>query len=215
MTEIEIPSLRDRLNGTLTGAQVLTVAGGLWAIYGSLSLQGGGEPWLAIGLILTALCLLSAGFYLRTKVKQLPAIVASPALQKREAQAGRTFIIVNVIQGVAMFVAANVLINLKMAEYVSPVVALIVGLHFIPLAFSMRVPRHLVLAGLMCLLAIGTMLAVPMYAAGRDSTTQSVFLWGVVVGLGSCLILWSGAIVRLSSVRKAILAEVEIQSSVA
>ncbi len=142
MTEIELPSLRDRLSSTLTGAQVLTVAGGLWAIYGSLSLQGGGEPWLAIGLILMAFCLLSAGFYLRTKVKQLPAVVASPALQKREVQAGRMFIIVNVIQGIAMFAAANVLINLKMAEYVAPVIALIVGLHFIPLAFSMRVPRH-------------------------------------------------------------------------
>ncbi len=210
MIEIELPSLRDRLSSTLTGAQVLTVAGGLWAIYGSLSLQGGGEPWLAIGLILVALCLLSDGFYLRTKVKQLPAVVASPALQKRESQAGRTFIIVNVIQGIAMFVAANVLINLKMAEYVAPVIALIVGLHFIPLAFSMRVPRHLVLAGLMCLLALVTMLAVPMYAAGRNSEAQSVFLWGIVVGLGSCVILWSGAILRLWSVRKAILAEIEV-----
>lgn len=215
MIEIEEPSLRNRLNSTLTGAQVLTVAGGLWAIYGALSLQGGGEPWLAIGLILTALCLLSAGFYLRTKVRQLPTVVASPALQKRESQAGRMFIIVNVIQGVAMFVAANVLINLKRAEYVAPVIALIVGLHFIPLAFSVRVPRHLVLAGLMCLLALGTMLAVPMYTAGRDSTTQSVFLWGIVVGLGSCLILWSGAILRLWSVRKAVLAEVENRLSVA
>jgi hypothetical protein len=215
MTEIEASSLRDRLNGTLTGAQILTVAGSLWAIYGAWSLRGDGEPWLAIGLILIALCLLSAGFYLRTKVKQLPTVVASPALQKRNAWADRMFIIVNVIQGVAMFVAANVLINLKMAEYVAPVIALIVGLHFIPLAFSMRVPRHLVLAGLMCLLAIGTMLAVPMYAAGRDSTAQPKFLWGVVVGLGSCLILWGGAIARLWSVRKAILAEVDIQSPVA
>lgn len=215
MTEIELPSLRDRLSSTLTGAQVLTVAGGLWAIYGSLALQGIGKPWLAIGLILTVLCLLSAGFYFRTKVKQLPAIVASPALQKREAQAGRIFIIVNVIQGVAMFVAANVLINFKRAEYVAPVIALIVGLHFIPLAFSMRVPRHLILAGLMCLLAIVTMLAVPMYAAGKVSTAQPQFLWGIVVGLGSCVILWSGAILRFWSVRKALLAEEEIQSSVA
>ena len=215
MTEIELPSLRDRLSSTLTGAQVLTVAGSLWAIYGSLSLQGGGEPWLAIGLILTALCLLSAGFYLRTKVKQLPAVVASPALQKRESQAGRIFIIVNVIQGIAMFAAANVLINLKLAEYVAPVIALIVGLHFIPLAFSMRVPRHLILAGLMCLLALVTMLAVPMYAAGRNPEAQSVFLWGIVIGLGSCVILWSGAILRLWSVRKAILAEIEVRPSIA
>ncbi|MDQ6787377.1 MAG: hypothetical protein M3033_11280 [Acidobacteriota bacterium] len=215
MTEIEVPSLRNRLNSTLTGALILTIAGSLWAIYGAWSLRGDGEPWLAIGLILIALCLFSVGFYLRTKVKQLPTVVASPALQKRNAWADRMFIIVNVIQGIAMFVAANVLINLKMAEYVAPVIALIVGLHFIPLAFSMRVPRHLVLAGLMCLLALVTMLAVPMYAAGRDSTAQSVFLWGIVVGLGSCVILWSGAILRLWSVRKAILAEIEVRPSVA
>ncbi len=140
MTEIEASSLRDRLNSPLIGAQIFTIAGSLWAIYGSLSLQGDGEPWLAISLILIALCLFSASFYLRTKVRQLPTVVASPALQKRNAQVGRMFIIVNVIQGVAMFVAANVCINLKMAEYVSPIIALIVGLHFIPLTFSMRVP---------------------------------------------------------------------------
>ncbi len=69
-----------------------------------------------------------------------------------------------------MFVAANVCINLKIAEYVSPIIALIVGLHFIPLAFFMRIPSHLVIGGLMCLLATQRF--------ARDAATSKLIVQG-------------------------------------
>ncbi|WP_448662405.1 DUF7010 family protein [Sphingomonas sp. CJ20] len=47
---------------------------------------------------------------------------------------GRLVAIWSSAEGVAIFVAANVLINLHMAERLLPTMAIIVGLHFLPLA---------------------------------------------------------------------------------
>lgn len=47
---------------------------------------------------------------------------------------GRLVAIWSSVEGVAIFVAANILVNLHMAERLLPTMAIIVGLHFLPLA---------------------------------------------------------------------------------
>ena len=102
------------------------------------------------------------------------------------------FGIVNAVQGVAIFLAVQVCNNLHFPEYFLPVVALIVGLHFVALAPVLRTSFHLALGTVMCLLAVVTMVVVPKP------------LWAVVFGLGNGLILWGSAALRLRRVQGAL-----------
>jgi hypothetical protein len=65
--------------------------------------------------------------------------------------------------------------------------ALIVGVHFFPLAALFQVKTHYLVGALLCLLAIITLLVVPesIKLGGQQITAQ----W-VVLGFGAALILW-------------------------
>jgi hypothetical protein len=202
--ETKVLPNQTNLAQALNGAIIFTGIGSIWAIYGVVTLQSQDEPWLTIALGFLALCLFSAIYFLHRKIQGMPGSISSLADQNRIAWAGRMFVNVNIVQGVLIFVAVQICNNLGYPEYLSLVITVIVGLHFIVLAPIMRTRLHWVLGLLMCLLALVTVLIVPKYAPAMSTIAQPVFVWGVVLGLGNALLLWSSSVLRMRLVQKSL-----------
>ncbi|NER45018.1 hypothetical protein G3M54_36010 [Bacillus megaterium NBRC 15308 = ATCC 14581] len=76
-----------------------------------------------------------------------------------------------------------------------PIMALIVGAHFFPLASLFQVPIYYITGILLCLLATLVMLTFPVKTI---ISNHHIMTWWVSVGFGSALILWgTGVIVCL------------------
>lgn len=81
------------------------------------------------------------------------------------------------IEGVAIFLAANVLINLHRPDAVMPAIAIIVGLHFLPLAKG--IPVRLYYATGAALVAIGAvaLVAPPWHLPLATGASAALVLW--------------------------------------
>ncbi len=175
----------------LSGATIYVVAGSLWAAYGLYWLGPVARPWLiaALALIVLGLCL--GIVRLRMRVGRLPAHAPSGDEQRREARMGRSFMAVNAVQGVAIFLAVQVCANLGVPEYLPPAISLIVGMHFLALAPILRRPSQWFIGTTMCLLALLTVLAIPKHHTTALAAATPVLLWGVIPGIGNAFLLWS------------------------
>ena len=173
----------------LGGAAFYSFAGTAWAAYGVHALHGWEQPYPASSVFLVALGLLAAILMVRRQAAPSTPLNPSPDEQERASREGRIFAWVNAGQGVAIFLMVQVCVNLHHAEYIAPLFALIVGLHFFVLAPALRAPTLWVTGGLMCFVVVVTLLTVP---AAR---------WGAVVSLGSGLVLWASAAYRLRPAR--------------
>jgi MFS family permease len=192
---------RGQLLNTCIGAVVFTLMGSLWAVFGIWSLGHTGEPVTAILLALTVMLLLIAGIASIRKVLRLPHDVLSPEVLERIKHIKRIFGLVNVLQGIAIGATFAVGFRIHHPEYIPPVVALIVGLHFFALAPILRMPFDYVIGALLCLLALATVLIFPVYTGNSEMSSEHIFLWGIMIGIGSAIVLWAGAVYRLLSVR--------------
>ncbi len=87
-------------------------------------------------------------------------------------------------EGVGLFVAANLVINLHRPDLLLPAMALVVGLHFLPIAFVARFgPYYLV----------GTALIV----AGIAGVAITAPAGGAIAGFGAAAGLWLAAILAV------------------
>ena len=94
---------------------------------------------------------------------------------------GRIVGIWSAIEGVAMFLAANVLVNLHWPTAIMPVFAIIVGLHFAPLARGIPVRTYYATAGALVAVGLGALLL-----PGEERAT--------VTGCAAALVLWASGI---------------------
>jgi hypothetical protein len=93
-------------------------------------------------------------------------------------------------EGVGLFLAANFAINLHRQDLLLPAMALIVGLHFLPIAFAAAFRPFWLLGGALLLAALaGFLLGAP--------------LGGEVAGLAAALALWTAAILAVLRDRRA------------
>ena len=185
--------MKRRLTQALGGGLVFATFGCLWASYGVYSLGRTDLPWLlAIPLAVTMIMILTLGRF-QKKVDALPAEPASPEQDARDARGRRMFTIVNAVQAVAIFLAVQLWFNLHRPEYLAPTIAVIVGLHFFALAGPMEMPSHRIVGGLMCLVALVTIIAVPSHQS-----------WAVTVGFGNAAILWGAGMLRFQLVRRSL-----------
>lgn len=80
-------------------------------------------------------------------------------------------------EGAGIFLAANIVINLHRPEWLLPAIALIVGLHFLPIAFASAFPVLYALASVMIFSSVVGAL-VPAPAGGEISGfTAALSLW--------------------------------------
>jgi hypothetical protein len=160
---------------TPTGAVIMGVFGAVWWVIG---IRGSGNTsalMYGIPILITAVIMVAA------------SRIRSGAATSREedARRGRLVGIASGIEGLLILVAINVLLNIRKLELAAPVGAIIVGLHFLPLARWL--PARLYYATSALLVALGL-------AGFVIANVDRRFL---VVGIGSACVLWLTCLVVL------------------
>jgi hypothetical protein len=154
---------------TGTGAIIMGVFAAVWWVAG-VRASGYGSPLIyAVAPVVTGLIIVAA-LRGRERSAQEPP--------EEHARRDRLVGIASAAEGVAILVAVNVLVNLGLNDYVAPVIAIIVGLHFVPLARLL--PARLYYATAALLVALG----VCGFAMRRPDLRL------LVVSVGAACVLW-------------------------
>jgi hypothetical protein len=159
-------------------AIIFSAFGGLWLVFAILS-QRSPTPILCIAPVAIAAVLI--GWSISVSRTRTPL---APADRKR---VDRIVMYASVFEGVAIFVGINVLNNLGIANQYLPLVAVIVGFHFLPFARYLPDTRYYPMA--LLLITIGVVGAI----------LHSPDLRAAFVGVSSALVLWTAAIMALRS----------------
>lgn len=159
------------------GAYVFAVFGFLWAMAGS---SIAGEAAVAVLVVAAAISVAVAVLGHRFGN-------GGAGERRRELPEGwgRSVGVVNILQIVAIAAAVFGLSGAGFASLIPPVVCLIVGLHFIPLARLYDQRQYRWTAGLLSLVALLGLGAV-LWGAGTETVLGGV-------GLASAVILWGSA----------------------
>ncbi|MBN8191773.1 hypothetical protein JI667_06365 [Bacillus sp. NTK074B] len=174
------------LRGTASGVLFMAFFGTLWAYTGIMGLQGWGSPWLFPAALAVGLALVISGFSLVSASKGFPKGTSSHSgIDGRKMR--MWFNIIFAGEGIAIGIAIAVCNAVGRTEMIPIVIAIIVGLHFLPLARLFRVRIYYYTGNLLCVVPVITWLFIPetMTFGGHEMNAYMA-----VVGLGSALILW-------------------------
>ncbi len=174
------------VRGVASGVLFMAFFGTLWASIGVGGLQGWGGSWLSLIVLLVGIALLLGSISLFFASRRLPNQEADvDASQGRRT--GLWFIITFALEGILIGVASGICNALHRFDLFFPVMALIVGVHFFPLAALFHVKLYYLVGTLLCMLAIITLFTVPEHVqlGGQQLTAQ----W-VVLGFGAAFVLW-------------------------
>jgi hypothetical protein len=188
---------RAAVRGTAIGVLFMAFFGTLWAGIGIGGLQGAGMPWTLIVFVASAF-LLVCGIALLRSAKRLPAGM-TPEDARRGKRIWKWFGIVFGLEGAMIGAASGICGATDHFELFFPIMAIIVGAHFFPLAPLFQVRLYYGTGALLCLLGAATLLFVPEEASYDG---HQIVVWWTVVGFGSALILWgTGLFVWLNGIR--------------
>lgn len=173
---------RSTLLGMTTGAVVMFVFGVVWLLIGLL--RGRPSPaWLRLSLLFVGIALGASIATLGVRASRIPRN-ASPATAQQIAnnrEIGRHYYVVFGIELAAILLAVVALKAIHYPDYILCGIALIVGVHFFPLAALFKAPVYYGTALLGC--AIGL---VGFFMADASLRQK-------VVGLSFGLLLWTTA----------------------
>ncbi len=168
------------LRGQVQGAFVLIGAGLGWIMF-ALSTQGP-VPLAALLMVLAVpAVLVLKGVLLRRKTKDIPDQEWSPEMSR----VFRLACLFEVVAGLLIVIIAGVTHH---TEWILPLLAVAVGLHFFPLARVFVRPIYYAAGALLCLDGVATLLFVPKYAG-----VSHVSEWPLIAGVGAGITLWSTA----------------------
>jgi len=140
------------------------------ALFAALTLNGSRDVpgWVAfVPFTVFAAVGLAAGYVLR-----LPGPGISPS-----QKVSRVIMWSSIAEGIGLFIAANLVTNLHRPEYLLPAMALVVGLHFLPIAWAASfTPFYALGAGLLLASMAGFALAAPI-GAEIAGAAAAVCLW--------------------------------------
>lgn len=174
------------VRGTASGVFFMAFFGTLWAYTGIMGLHGWGVPLLLVTAVAIGIALFIGGFSLIRASRELTNQVSKTDLR----QGKRTSFWFNIIfaaEGLAIAITIAVCNATRHPELIPVVIALIVGVHFFPLAPLFQVRLYYFTGALLCLLAIMTWLCVPTKVTLGEHQINTFMS---VVGFGSALILW-------------------------
>ena len=163
-----------------TGAAIMGAFGAVWWIVGVAAYGRAAVPLSGVGLVIAATIIVTA-WRLGRRARPQP-----PAEERRQ---GRLVGIASAVEGVLIFLAVNVFVNLKRPDLIAPAAAIIVGLHFLPLARWLPARLYYATAALLAAAGIGGLL-VPdtRQRIAAISLAAAAVLWltcGAVLGSGS------------------------------
>ncbi|GIN72529.1 hypothetical protein J14TS2_30040 [Bacillus sp. J14TS2] len=186
------------LRGMASGVLLMTFFGTMWAGIGIGGLQGWGNPWLPIFAIVICIVLFVCGYILSRSSQKLPSY-SSKSGKQRSKRTGMWFNIIFGLEFILIVFAAVICGSINHFEYFFPVMAIIVGVHFLPLAYLFKVSAYYITGALLCFLAIVTMLFVPV---NIEFLNHEISAWWSFIGFGSALILWVTSVIILLNGRK-------------
>ncbi|HEX7065111.1 MAG TPA: hypothetical protein VF199_08620 [Bacillales bacterium] len=186
---------REAARGAASGIFFMTVFGIIWAITGIIGLQGLGMIIFLIPIILIGITLFICGISLNAASRRLTHTTAT----KEKGQVDKWFGIISALEFILIGAAGAISGATGHFDWFCPVTALIVGIHFFPLAYLFQVKTHYITGLLLCLLSIITMLFVPVTITLGN---QEIIAWWSIVGFGSALILWVSSAIIWFSTRK-------------
>ena len=176
---------KNEVRGTASGVFFMAFFGTAWAGIGLGGLQGWGSNWVLPIVILIALALLVSCFTLMSGSRGLSKAVSEEGARQGK-RIGIGFGITFGAEGFLIAIASIICNTTDHFEYFFPVMALIVGVHFFPLARLFRVNVHYVTGTLICLLGIVTFFIPELMHIGQHEIIAS---WAFL-GFGTALILW-------------------------
>ncbi|MGR6342417.1 DUF7010 family protein [Priestia megaterium] len=196
MPQTTIP--RAAVRGTASGVIFMAFFGTLWAEIGIRGMQG----WeflvlITLSLLIGFILFISAIALIKNSRQLTNEVIKKDGDRWRKKN--RWFGIIFSLEGLFIAIAAFICVSTNHLNLFVPVMALIVGAHFFPLASLFQVPIYYITGTLLCLLATIVMLTFPVKIIISD---HQIMAWWVSVGFGSALILWgTGVIVCLRGFR--------------
>jgi hypothetical protein len=184
-TSSTIPGVTVR--GVASGVIFMAVFSTLWASIGTGGLQGWGGIWPSVVVVLIGAALLVGAISLILASRRLPNQVAGMNDQ-RGKRTVKWFILIFASEGILIAVASVVCNVIHCFDLFFPILALIVGAHFFPLAPLFELKTYYLVGALLCLLGILALFVIPAHVqiSGHQINAQ----W-VVLGFGAALLLWS------------------------
>ena len=150
-----------------TGVVILCIFAAVWAGAGIL-VQPLPTGWIALPLAISTAVLIYAS---RQRTEPPPPHV------------GRLVGIWSAVEGIAMFVAADMLINAHRSDALMPVFAIIVGLHFLPLARGIPVRLYYGTGAALITLGVAGLMVPQALRALIVGGTAPVILWASAVAM--------------------------------
>lgn len=187
MTQTSSMISRSAVVSTASGVFFMALFGTLWAYTGIMGLQGWGLPLLLVIAVTIGASLFLGGFSLIRASRTLTnhASATDVRIGKRTKL---WFNIVFAAEGIAIAIAITICNATGDIDRIPLVIAIIVGVHFFPLAPLFQVKLYYWTGALLCLLAIVTWLFVPAEITIGEHQVASFMS---ITGFGSALILWA------------------------
>jgi putative effector of murein hydrolase LrgA (UPF0299 family) len=177
---------KNEVRGTASGVFFMALFGTAWAGIGIGGLQGWVSSWLILLVLSIGIGLFLCFIVLTWRSRNL-AKSASKADARTAKRIGTGFGITFGAEGICIAAASIICNAVDHFELFFPVMALIVGVHFFPLAYLFQVRVHYIAGGLLCLLAVVTLLFIPEHV---QIGQHQIIAWWTFLGFGSALILW-------------------------
>ncbi len=165
---------REAVEGSSTGVLFMTLFGTVWAAAGAGALGGAAQVILLVVALALAATLCLGSLRLRRSARSL-SLEDSPQARARRTRVSRSFNLVFGLEGVAIALAFVLLGRYGLGTFIPAVVALIVGVHFFPLAELYRVKVYHLTGAVLCVLAmvaffLETSARLPLVGLGSAAT---------------------------------------------
>ena len=171
--------------GAANGVMFMTFFGVLWASIGIIGSHGLGDPWSLILSGIMTLILFSGAISLFVKGRKMNHAATLEEKEQRK-QINRKFGLIGALEGIAIFIASVICNMTNHFEVFFPIMAIIVGIHFFPLAQLFREYFYYGTGIILCILGVITFF-LPINATVNHVTLIAT---STFIGFGSALTLW-------------------------
>lgn len=175
----------------------MTFFGAIWALLTLPAFNDVGKVTLFVSVCIVTVLLFAACLYALQVARHLPEETLSPEQQAQERAVSRRFSIVFGIEIVAIACANMLLGALNHPELIAPIMGVIVGIHFFPLARLFHVHIYNLTGIVLSLLGIAALVTLLL-----GITLGNPYTWSLIVGLANAAILWLVTLYILYTGRK-------------
>lgn len=179
--------MKEAFRGSGIGVIFMAVFGTLWAGTGVMGLQGWGFPYVELAAIFVGIIMVIVGISLIHASQKMSNQVSDDGA-RRLKRIEFLFNMVFIAEGLLIGIAIAICNLINKTDLIPGVIAIIVGIHFLPLASLFQIKVYYATGVLLCLLALITWLIVPdTVMVGEHQILAPLSL----LGFGCALILWA------------------------